>query len=122
MKNALYILSIFLMATALFVGAPLIAQANETTKPIPAAEDPKEIPTKVPDVLTETPASPEDMAITERVKIALRAFPDIAANTEGGVVTLMGTVRNADERQRAIDLAEDIDGVHSVKDKITVVN
>ena len=34
----------------------------------------------------------------------------------------MGTARNADERQRAIDMAEDIDGVRSVKDKITVVN
>jgi hypothetical protein len=45
---------------------------------------------------------------------------NIDVDTVGGVVTLRGAVASADERQRAVRLARETDGVTSVVDQLTI--
>ena len=45
---------------------------------------------------------------------------DIAVTTEKGVVTLKGGVDNKDEKEKAIRLAEEVEGVFKVKDELIV--
>lgn len=44
----------------------------------------------------------------------------IDVDTAGGVVTLTGSVRSQAERERALRLARETDGVTSVVDRLTV--
>jgi osmotically-inducible protein OsmY len=65
-----------------------------------------------------------DAAITGSVKTALIAEPNLSAlkidvDTAGGVVTLTGTVDNADQKARAVSVAQGVSGVTSVKDNLT---
>ncbi len=55
------------------------------------------------------------MALDDTVKAAA-----IDVATDGGVVTLKGTVRSEAERTRALQLARETDGVTSVKDHLVV--
>ena len=66
-----------------------------------------------------------DSAITLKVKTALLADPDIKSlkidvDTNDGVVTLNGTVPNANNPTRAATVAKGIDGVKSVQNRLTV--
>ena len=66
-----------------------------------------------------------DAAITGSVKTALIAEPNLSAlkidvDTVGGVVTLNGTVDNADQKARALSIAQGVSGVVSVKDNLTM--
>ena len=66
-----------------------------------------------------------DAAITGSVKTALIAEPNLSAlkidvDTVNGVVTLNGTVENADQKARAIAIAQGVTGVSSVKDNLTM--
>jgi osmotically-inducible protein OsmY len=59
------------------------------------------------------------------VKTALIAEPNLSAlkidvDTVNGVVTLNGTVENADQKARAIAIAQGVNGVSSVKDNLTM--
>jgi hyperosmotically inducible periplasmic protein len=61
----------------------------------------------------------EDTLITTKVKASFAADPQVSAlainvDTEQGVVTLSGVVESEAERQRAIQLAQGIDGVKRV--------
>jgi hyperosmotically inducible periplasmic protein len=55
------------------------------------------------------------MALDDTVKAAA-----IDVETNGGVVTLKGTVRSEAERTRAVQLARETDGVTSVRDRLVV--
>jgi osmotically-inducible protein OsmY len=55
------------------------------------------------------------MALDDHVKAA-----NIDIDTVGSVVTLRGTVRNDEERKRAVQLARETDGVTSVVDRLAV--
>ena len=44
----------------------------------------------------------------------------IDVDTNNGVVTLNGTISNAAERRRALEIARDTDGVKSVKDNLKI--
>ena len=55
------------------------------------------------------------MALDDTVKAL-----DIDVDTNGGVVTLTGTVHSAAERTRAVQLARETAGVTSVNDRLTV--
>jgi hypothetical protein len=55
------------------------------------------------------------MALDDMVKAA-----DINVDTVNGVVTLSGRVRSEAERQRAVQLAKETDGVKSVTDHLVV--
>ena len=65
-----------------------------------------------------------DAAITGSVKTALIAEPNLKAlqidvDTVNGVVTLTGQVDNSDQKSRAIQVAQGVSGVASVKDNLT---
>lgn len=66
-----------------------------------------------------------DISITAAVKVALAFQPgvsalDINVDTDHGTVTLNGDVDSEAERQLAVKVAEDIDGVHEVVNQIQV--
>jgi hyperosmotically inducible protein len=61
----------------------------------------------------------DDTLITTKVKASFAADPQVSAlaisvDTESGVVTLSGVVESEAERQRAIQLAQGIEGVKRV--------
>jgi hyperosmotically inducible protein len=55
------------------------------------------------------------MALDDRVRAA-----SIDVDTDGSVVTLSGRVSSSDERERALRLAKETEGVSSVIDQLTV--
>lgn len=66
-----------------------------------------------------------DAAITTAVKTKFLADPNVSGlkidvDTNNGVVTLTGTVPNAAEKRRALELARETSGVKSVKDALKV--
>jgi osmotically-inducible protein OsmY len=68
----------------------------------------------------------DDVTITTRVKTVLLNSPDVPGHeidvqTSQGVVTLSGRVRNSEEQQRALDLAQRVDGVRNVQSKLQIV-
>lgn len=65
-----------------------------------------------------------DAALTAKVKAALLADKDVSAmaidvDTQGGVVTLSGRLRDADQANRAVEIARTIDGVKSVENRLS---
>lgn len=67
----------------------------------------------------------DDVAITTEVKTKLIADSQVAArkinvDTKDGVVTLKGTVKTEQEREKAIQIARDTRGVQRVEDQLTV--
>jgi osmotically-inducible protein OsmY len=66
-----------------------------------------------------------DAAITAAVKTKFLADPNVSGlkidvDTQNGVVVLKGTVPNATEKARAIELARETTGVKSVKDQLKI--
>jgi osmotically-inducible protein OsmY len=67
----------------------------------------------------------DDAAVTTKVKSVLITAPglksaDIDVETDNGVVTLQGTTDTAEHRQKAAQLASNVDGVRAVKNQIVV--
>jgi len=67
----------------------------------------------------------DDAAITTKVKAAVLAEPglksmDINVDTKDGVVTLAGTVGSQDLKQRATQVAQQVQGVKQVSDQLVV--
>lgn len=75
-----------------------------------------------PGIIDQTPASPEDKMLTEKVTAALTGIQGIAVNTEHRVVTLMGTAASFDDKQKALSLTRNVDGVWTVKDEMEIRN
>ena len=74
---------------------------------------------------TKAAVAVDDTAITTKVKAAVMAEPglktlDINVDTKNGVVTLAGTVQSTDLKQRAVTLAQQVEGVRSVSDQLVV--
>jgi osmotically-inducible protein OsmY len=66
-----------------------------------------------------------DAGVTAAVKAKLLADDHVGGlridvDTDAGVVTLSGTVRSADERSRAVEIARQVEGVRDVSDRLTV--
>jgi hyperosmotically inducible periplasmic protein len=66
-----------------------------------------------------------DAALTAKVKTKFLADPDVSGlridvDTTNNVVTLNGTVRTAAEKQKAVRIARETDGVKSVVDKLKI--
>jgi len=83
-----------------------------------AAEKGREAVTKLEGALSEgalTTKIKSKMALDDHVKAR-----SISVDTEGSVVTLSGIVRSNEERDRAVRLARDTDGVTKVVDKLEV--
>lgn len=67
----------------------------------------------------------DDAAITTKVKAALMAEPglrslEIDVDTRDNIVTLNGTVDSQEKKQRAMQLAQGVQGVKSVSDNLVV--
>ncbi len=74
---------------------------------------------------TSAGAKVDDAAITTKVKAALMAEPglrslEINVDTRDNVVTLNGTVDSQEKKQRAMQLAQGVEGVKSVSDNLVV--
>ena len=66
-----------------------------------------------------------DGTVTTKVKAALMAAKDVKSThihvkTRHGIVWLTGSVPTSDEKTRAQQVVEGIDGVHSVKNRLKV--
>lgn len=66
-----------------------------------------------------------DAAITGKVKAAVMAEPGISSlkinvDTKDGVVTLNGKIDTQEHKDRAIQVAQSVDGVKSVVDNLTL--
>jgi hyperosmotically inducible protein len=74
---------------------------------------------------SRTASAIDDTALTAKVKAALITEPGLKAmpidvSTKDAVVTLSGTVASAEERAKAVQLAENVNGVRSVVDNLTL--
>ncbi|MEO6565916.1 MAG: BON domain-containing protein [Casimicrobiaceae bacterium] len=74
---------------------------------------------------TRAAVAVDDTMITTSVKTKVLAEPGLSAlkievDTKNGVVTLTGTVDNADLKSRAAQIAQSTDGVRSVENNLTV--
>jgi osmotically-inducible protein OsmY len=71
---------------------------------------------------------PEDTSrLVHRVQMRLRYEKDLKGlsfevENDAGAITLKGTVRNAEQRQRAVQLTRSTVGVSRVQDELTVEN
>ena len=97
--------------------APAQPSANPSTAPSPSA-DAAAPGAKVADAISDT-------SLTAKVKTALVAEPDlkstsIEVSTKDAVVTLSGTVESSTERAKARMVAENVQGVRNVVDKLTL--
>ena len=75
--------------------------------------------------LSEAGKAIDDATVTTKVKSALVTEPDLKARdidveTTNGVVTLQGTADSAENRQKAAQVASNIEGVKAVKNQIVV--
>lgn len=76
--------------------------------------------------MTEAGKAIDDVALTAKVKSALIAEPGLKAlaidvDTAGGVVTLHGTANTLENRDKATQVAANVQGVKSVKNNLIVV-
>ncbi len=67
----------------------------------------------------------DDSAITAKIKSAYAADPTVSAlrvkvTTYKGIVQLSGFVNSEDERQKAVEIAQGVNGVQRVKDNLIV--
>ena len=80
---------------------------------------------KAGDAVDRTGDAISDAAITTAVKTKFLADSAVSGlkidvDTNNGVVTLNGTISNAAEGRRALEIARDTDGVKSVKDNLKI--
>ena len=74
---------------------------------------------------TALPDSPKDGVISATVETQLRDDPQgglagITVATEAGIVTLSGTVRRAERKAKAAELARQVKGVKRVKNDLEI--
>lgn len=103
-------------ANAREAGRDAAAKADEKTD---AAQK------KAGDAADRAGAAATDAGITTAVKTKFLADPNVSGlkidvDTTNGVVTLRGTVPNAAEKRRAMELARETTGVKSVKDELKI--
>jgi hyperosmotically inducible periplasmic protein len=82
---------------------------------------------EMPKSAAGTNAAPSDSAIAQAVERNLKADPSTAndqieVQTEGGVVTLTGTVKSSEEKEHVVQIARGTDGVQRVEDKLSVAS
>jgi hyperosmotically inducible periplasmic protein len=109
------LLSVLLISPIAFMGLGCTATKNTGTA---VAEGTKE-------AAEQTNAKVTDASITAAVKMKMADDPIVSASkidvdTKDGMVTLNGTVKDATEEQKAVDLAKSVDGVKGVKSNLTI--
>lgn len=117
-KSALSLLLILGLTGGLLWGNPSAARTSPT--PAPAAEPPTEEANGAFQAEVEhSEQQVQDEVITSLVETRLMGDPEVDAarlrvQTEEGNVTLHGQVPNEDVAARAVELAEQVEGVESV--------
>lgn len=113
MKNLMF--SILLITSAAILATACTATKNTG---VAVSEGTKEAAEQVGDTVT-------DGSITAAVKMKMADDPTVSAfkidvDTKDGMVTLNGTVKNAAEEAKAVDLAKSVDGVKGVKSNLVI--
>ena len=114
-------------ATTSSTTPPKTATAPATT-PTPAdkmANTADKAGDKMANAAQKTGDKVDDAAITAKVKTALMAEPGLRSlaidvDTRDNVVTLNGTVDSQEKKQRAMQVAQGVEGVKSVSDNLVV--
>ena len=115
---------------------PMISQQSDhapdrmaSQQPGQAADSMDKRPQESAGMLNSKPANPEasadDQALTGKVKSALISesklkLEPIKVEAQKGVVTLSGKVSSDADRQEAIKIASNVDGVKAVKDNMVI--
>jgi osmotically-inducible protein OsmY len=102
-----------LVISAMLCGCTSMLLGNTTSREAPATTS------------SGSTMSAADSAISGEIRRKLSADPDlrkytIGIRTQNGRVTLSGTVRGYELRDRAVSLARDTDGVRTVDNRIVV--
>ena len=129
-RKRMQLLAVFAAGTALFA-AGCGDQRNETVgQKVDKAADKVATATeraadKTATAVSKTGDKMDDATITAKVKTALMAEPglkslEINVDTRDNNVTLAGTVGSAELKQRATQIAQQIEGVKSVSDQLVV--
>jgi hyperosmotically inducible periplasmic protein len=98
---------------------------NLTVAPATAQAPPSGLGEKVSEAAGQAAEAVDDAAITTAVKAKLLADGQVSGtkidvDTKSGVVTLKGTVKSEQEKEKAIQIARDTRGVQRVEDQLTV--
>jgi osmotically-inducible protein OsmY len=109
--------------TLLMAGCDQRAPGDSTAAKMDRTAD--KVGTTVSTAADKTAMVAEDAAITAKVKAAILAEPglkslQINVDTNGAMVTLSGSVDNADLRERAKQIASSTSGVKGVVDQLAV--
>jgi hyperosmotically inducible protein len=107
------------------VSEPVVGTAGDGVNVDSAREVGAEVGEKVAEGANQAQRLADNGVITARIKskMALDEIveaADIDVDTANGVVTLTGSVASAAERQRALQLARETEGVSSVVDRLDV--
>jgi osmotically-inducible protein OsmY len=103
--------------------APIpVAEAQPVIAPIPVAEAQPKV-----EAAPGTATAPTDASITQAVKEKLLLQPEtssenVAVDTHEGVVTLSGTVKSLQDKDKVIQIARGTVGVQRVEDKMSVIS
>jgi hyperosmotically inducible protein len=94
------------------------AQKDEAPATQQATEDSKK-------TADGTTVAVSDAAITAKVKAAIFLEPalkslNITVDTTGGIVTLSGTIDTPEKQERALQIAQNVDGVKTVNNQLSV--
>ena len=104
---------------------PLATGTSGTATVETARERGAEVGEKVAIAAAKVKESASEAALTSKIKAKMVLDDNIRARaidvtTDGGTVTLSGTVRSVDEHDRAVRLARETDGVLRVADRLRV--
>ena len=119
------LLALFAAGTVLFAAG--CDQRNASTSSTPAKPTATAPTTsdKMANAAEKTGDKVDDAALTAKVKTALMAEPGLRSlaidvDTRDNIVTLNGTVDSQEKKQRAMQVAQGVEGVKSVSDNLVV--
>lgn len=116
-------------ATLACLGVLLLAGCDKQ-EPLPVTQSPSPAPSAMPSNATSqsmpgSEANLDDAGVTTRVTTALLADPSVKAFpieviSLKGDVRLLGVVDTQAQRERVLEVARGVDGVHALHDELTL--
>jgi hyperosmotically inducible protein len=117
-------------AAALACLGVLLLAGCDKQEPLPVTQSPSPAPAAMPSNATtqsmpESEANLDDAGVTTRVTTALLADPSVKAFpieviSLKGDVRLLGVVDTQAQRERVLEVARGVDGVHALHDELTL--
>ena len=123
------LLALFAAGTVLFAAGCDQRNASTSSTPPTTADKMANATNKAGDKMANTAEKTgdkvDDAALTAKVKTALMAEPGLRSlaidvDTRDNIVTLNGTVDSQEKKQRAMQVAQGVEGVKSVSDNLVV--